>query len=195
MNNPREINALLRLLEDPDQTVYLSVSERILGYGNAILPNLESSWQGCDDPLAMVRIETIIRQLYFKEVHTQFDDWFHTKKPELLQGCLLLGRFFQQNPDEDGFRKLIKSMHQSSWLELNDYLTPLEQVNVINSVFLFGRCGFLPRCRAFGWALEKSFLGLIIFTCVCLSFSRSPKCGSWDYKCDLHGGRLLVVIP
>lgn len=135
MSTPGEINALLRLLEDPDQTVFNSVSERILRYGNAILPNLESSWEDCDDPLAIVRIENIIRQLYLKDVHSQFDKWFHAQKPDLLQGCLLLGRFFQQNPDEDGFRKLIKSMHQSCWLELNDYLTPLEQVNVINSVF------------------------------------------------------------
>lgn len=135
MNNPSEINALLRLLEDPDQTVYHSVSERIMHYGNAILPKLESSWQLCHDPLAIVRIETIIRQLYFNDVRKQFDSWFNDKKPELLQGCLLLGRYFQQTPDEDGFRKLIKSMHQSCWLELNDYLTPLEQVNIINSIF------------------------------------------------------------
>jgi regulator of sirC expression with transglutaminase-like and TPR domain len=135
MNNTGEINALLRLLEDPDQSVYHSVSERILHYGNAILPNLESSWQICHDPLAMVRIENIMRQLHFKNVRNQFSEWVQSKKPELLQGALLLGRFFQQNPDEDGMRKLIKSMHQSCWLELNDYLTPLEQVNVINSIF------------------------------------------------------------
>lgn len=135
MNNPGEINALLRLLEDPDQTVYHSVTERIMHYGNAILPNLESSWQVCHDPLAIVRIEKIIRKLYFKDVRQQFGDWFQNKKPELLQGFLILGRYFQQSPDEDGLRKLIKSMHQSCWLELNDYLTPLEQVNTINSIF------------------------------------------------------------
>jgi hypothetical protein len=135
MNNTGEINALLRLLEDPDQSVYHSVSERILHYGNDILPKLESSWQICHDPLAMVRIETIMRQLHFNNVSNQFSEWFRSKKPELLQGALLLGRFFQQNSDDDGMRKLIKSMHQSCWLELNDYLTPLEQVNVINSIF------------------------------------------------------------
>lgn len=135
MNNTREINALLRLLEDPDQSVYHSVSERILHYGNDILPKLESSWQICHDPLAMVRIETIMRQLHFNNVSNQFSEWFRGKKPELLQGALLLGQFFQQNTDDDSLRKLIKSMHQSCWLELNDYLTPLEQVNVINSIF------------------------------------------------------------
>jgi hypothetical protein len=135
MNNTREINALLRLLEDPDQSVYHSVSERILHYGNDILPKLESSWQICHDPLAMVRIETIMRQLHFNNVSNQFSEWFRGKKPELLQGALLLGQFFQQNTDDDSLRKLIKSMHQTCWLELNDYLTPLEQVNVINSIF------------------------------------------------------------
>lgn len=135
MNNAGEINALLRLLEDPDQSVYHSVSERILRYGNDILPKLESSWQICHDPLAMVRIETIMRQLHFNNVSNQFGEWFQSKKPELLQGALLLGQFFQQNSDDDSLRKLIKSMHQSCWLELNDYLTPLEQVNIINSIF------------------------------------------------------------
>jgi hypothetical protein len=135
MNNTGEINALLRLLEDPDQSVYNSVSERILHYGNAILPKLESSWQICNDPIAIVRIETIMRRLHLNNLHQEFTQWFHSKKPALLQGGFLLGRFFQQNPDEDGLRKLIKSMYQSCWLELNDYLTPLEQVNVINSIF------------------------------------------------------------
>lgn len=135
MNNPGEINALLRLLEDPDQNVFHSVSERIMHYGTDILPKLESSWQLCDDPLAIVRIESIIRQLYFKDVRQQFGEWFQNKKPDLLQGFILLGRYFQQSPDEVGLRKLIRSMHQSCWLELNDYLTPLEQVGVLNSVF------------------------------------------------------------
>lgn len=135
MNNTGEIYALLRLLEDPDQTVYRSVSERILHYGQSILPELESSWHDCDDPLALTRIETIIRHLNFNDTLKQFEAWYNSKNPDLLQGGILLGKYFQQQPEEDNLRRLIKNMHQSCWIELNHYLTPLEQINIINSIF------------------------------------------------------------
>lgn len=146
MNNIGEINALLRLLEDPDQTVYRSVSERLLHYGQSILPELESSWHGCDDPLALKRIETIIRHLNFNDTLKQFAVWYKSEKPDLLQGAILLGRYFQQHPDDDSLRRLIKRIHQSCWMELNHYLTPLEQINVVNSIFysLYKFKGFDP---------------------------------------------------
>lgn len=34
MENVKEINALVKLLDDPDQEVFQHVEEKLLGYGN-----------------------------------------------------------------------------------------------------------------------------------------------------------------
>ena len=41
MQENREISALFHLIDDPDEEVFSSVSERIVSLGRAIIPNLE----------------------------------------------------------------------------------------------------------------------------------------------------------
>ncbi len=45
MQSTREIDALLKLLDDPDQEVYTAISAKILDFGKDIIPNLESKLQ------------------------------------------------------------------------------------------------------------------------------------------------------
>ena len=45
----KEIAALLRLIDDPDDEVFDTVSNKILNYGRAIIPNLESLWEHTED--------------------------------------------------------------------------------------------------------------------------------------------------
>ena len=40
MQNTKEITALFTLIDDPDEEVYYTVSEKIVAYGKAIIPNL-----------------------------------------------------------------------------------------------------------------------------------------------------------
>ena len=39
-----EIKALLHLIDDPDEDVYNTVSEKIVTFGKGIIPNLEHLW-------------------------------------------------------------------------------------------------------------------------------------------------------
>ncbi|MBL7764654.1 MAG: transglutaminase family protein [Chitinophagaceae bacterium] len=135
MKHNKEIKALFHLLDDPDRVVFDTIADRIVHYGKEIIPNLESLWEHTADTNVQERIENIIHKVNFNDVYLKMQSWFETKSPSLLTGAIELARYQYPDLDEDSIRKTYKSIYQSCWLELNKYLTPLEQINIINSIF------------------------------------------------------------
>jgi hypothetical protein len=135
MKETKELKALFHLLDDPDKEVYATVSDKIIHYGKEVIPQLEQLWEVTENNKVQERIEDIIHRLHFQDVYNNFNKWNLAERPSLVNGALLLANYRYTNIDEDGIRKVIKSIYQSCWLELNNYLTPLEQINIVNSIF------------------------------------------------------------
>lgn len=135
MKETKELKALLHLLDDPDKEVFETVSDKIIHYGKEVIPRLENLWENTKDGDIQERIENIIHKVNFNEVYLGFEKWNTAEKPALLNGAILLANYRFPQIDEDALRKTIKSIYQSCWLELNNYLTPLEQINIVNSIF------------------------------------------------------------
>lgn len=133
MQENREISALLNLIDDPDEEVYNTVSDKIISFGKGIIPNLEHLWEHTSDETIQERIELMIHKLHFKDLAADFDHW-KIGSNELLQGALLTARYHY--PDIQSITTLqeIEKIRRNIWLELNNYLTPLEQTNVISSI-------------------------------------------------------------
>ncbi len=133
MQENKEISALLHLIDDPDEEVYNTVSDRIISFGKGIIPNLENLWEHTSDETIQERIELMIHKLHFKDLTNDFDHWRNGSN-ELLQGALLTARYHY--PDIQSITTLqeIEKIRRNIWLELNNYLTPLEQINVISSI-------------------------------------------------------------
>jgi hypothetical protein len=134
MQTNKEIQALLHLLDDPDEVVYSSVQSKIISYGKQIVPHLEKHWETIADEGLQTRIEEIIRQLNFGEVLIQFTEWSTKEEPDLLEGMLIMNSYRFAEPNNNATRKAMKTIYQSAWLEINNYLSPMEQVNVLASV-------------------------------------------------------------
>jgi hypothetical protein len=135
MKNTKEIKALFHLLDDPDREIYETVSDKIVHYGKEIIPNLEHFWEETTDNTIQERIENIIHKVNFNDTFNDLKSWYRSSKPALLSGAFMLARYRYPDMNEEACRKTMKSLYQSCWLELHNYLTPLEQINVINSVF------------------------------------------------------------
>lgn len=134
MKSNKEIEALFALLDDPDQEVYEQVSKKIISMGKDIIPNLENYWEHIHTEQIQNRIETIIHKVNYEQFFQSYKKWINTHNASLLSGAFMFSRYRFPNMDEDAGRKLIKSMYQSCWLELNNFLTPLEQINIVNSI-------------------------------------------------------------
>ena len=60
----KEIIALFHLMDDPDEGVYKSVSDKIISFGKEIIPNLENLWENTLQEDTQERIEQIIHKLH-----------------------------------------------------------------------------------------------------------------------------------
>ncbi|MGH2642856.1 MAG: transglutaminase-like domain-containing protein [Chitinophagaceae bacterium] len=130
----KEISALLHLIDDPDQEVFDTVSEKILHYGIKIIPNLESLWEETPDEKVQERIELLIHRVHFKNLQTDFKQWMNEEDPDLFDGSLLVARYRYPGLNMDSLIYELDKIKRNIWLELNNYLTPLEQTNILNSM-------------------------------------------------------------
>lgn len=134
MFETQEINALLNLVDDPDQEVYTTVSNKIINFGRGIIPNLENLWENTADEDIQNRIEYLIHKLHYNDLTSDFKEWKGSKDNDLLFGSLLVAKFQYPNLQTNQVVQDIEKIRRNIWLELNNYLTPLEQANVLKSI-------------------------------------------------------------
>ena len=58
-----EIKALFTLIDDPDEEVFNTISNRLLDYGTPIIPDLENLWENTLEETTLERIEKMIYRL------------------------------------------------------------------------------------------------------------------------------------
>lgn len=134
MNSNKEITALLRLIDDPDSEVFDTVASKLLHYGKEIIPNLEQLWEVTEDEDVQERIESLIHRVHFQDLQQDFMDWSNSKHPDLLRGAILVARYQFPDLNVPSILTQFDQIRRNVWLELNSYLSPLEQVNVFSSI-------------------------------------------------------------
>lgn len=134
MQETKEIKALFHLIDDPDQEVFDTVTNRIVSYGRGIIPNLENLWENTISGDIQERIELLIHKLHYHDLTEDFIRWKNGSYQDLLTAALLVAKF--QYPDlvTTPILQEVEKLRRNIWLELNSYLTPLEQVNVLTSI-------------------------------------------------------------
>ncbi len=132
--NKKEVKALISLLDDPDEAVFKQVSMKFLSFGEEIIPVLEDAWEHSFDTLIQNRIENIIHQIQFDLIKDALKEWAHPEQQNLLEGALLITRYQYPDVDFSKIKKQIDQIKQDVWLELNENLTALEKVKIINHI-------------------------------------------------------------
>ena len=130
----KEISALLNLLDDPDEQIYIHVKDKFVSFGTKIIPHLENAWEDSFDAIIQKRIEEIIHLIQIESLNKELLNWVKNNQYDLLTGILIIARFQYPDLDEDKIRKQIQQIKQDVWLEINDDLTALEKVKIINHI-------------------------------------------------------------
>ncbi len=130
----KEIVALLQLVDDPDQEVYNVVAQKLLSYGATVIPHLEQLWEFSDSELAQSRIEELIHQSYYRQLQTELIQWAQSEKASIFEAALLIAKYQYPDMDKEQIMHQFELMRRNVWLEMNNFLTPLEQINIINSI-------------------------------------------------------------
>jgi regulator of sirC expression with transglutaminase-like and TPR domain len=159
---PTEIDALIRLLDDTDEEVYSHISERLITFGPSVIPKLESVWSSSLDALMQSRIEEIIHKIQLEVLQKELKDWANSEQKDMLNGAILVARYQYPDLNETKIREQIDKIRRDAWLELNDELTALEQVKVLNRVF-FDMHGFSGNTQNFH-APQNSDINIVLET-------------------------------
>ena len=130
----KEITALLQLIDDPDEDVYNTVSDKIISLGKDIIPNLENLWETISNEDTQERIELLIHRLHLRDLTAEFVEW-KNGDANLLDGAILVSKYHYPDMQPAQTRQEIEKLRRNMWLELNNYLTPIEKINVLNSIF------------------------------------------------------------
>ena len=137
-----ELNALISLLEDPDEGIYHTVRQELEQIGEAVLLPLRDaiSEEGHGD-IFLKRAKELLDHLGADEVRGGFADWINSDDHHLAEALILLDRYIDPTRSVEALKKTLQRVRQDIWLELNDDMTALEQVRVINRIF-FEHHGF-----------------------------------------------------
>ncbi len=140
-DNVREMQALISLIDDPDNDVFKEITKKIFIYGSEILPHLESAWENTIDPAIQKRIEELVHQIQFNNIRSELNSWNLQEKKDLLTGWLIISRYNYPELKEENVKLELNNIRKDIWLELNNDLTALEKIKVFNHI-LYDNYGF-----------------------------------------------------
>lgn len=135
MENSKEINALIKLLDDPDMEIYEHVEKRLLEYGSQVVDYLENEWEHSLDTLLQERIENIVHKIQFSSVKEDLNLWYQSGAFDLLQGALAINRYQYPDLDEQKIILQIEEIKREIWLGLQYEMSSIEKIKLINHVF------------------------------------------------------------
>lgn len=141
MNRESEIQALIALLDDSDPEVFDHVAARLISYGPMVIDQLEDAYTTIPNPVMQERIEDLIHRIQFVGVQEELSAWARQENGDLLTGWLIINRHQYPDLDEEAIRTTIARIHKDIWIGINTYLSPLEQMNVVNQS-IFSQYGF-----------------------------------------------------
>ncbi len=135
MIDKKELEALVRLLDDPDQEIYDHVESKLLSLGEAIIPTLEQEWENLFDAVTQQRIENIIHKIQFTNCKEDLKIWNLSGSFDLLQGLLIVNKYQYPDLDEQKIINQLETIKRDAWLQLSYDISPLEKIKILNHIF------------------------------------------------------------
>jgi len=128
------LNALIKMLDEPDEKTYDLIRDKICSFGNDAITPLEKFWDDTFELLVQERISSILSTIRMDQTNHDFLDWVKFGSSDLLKGYILVSKTGFSAMDDGALTIRIEQMKMDIWLELNENLTALENVKVINHI-------------------------------------------------------------
>ncbi|HEY1006624.1 MAG TPA: transglutaminase-like domain-containing protein [Sphingobacteriaceae bacterium] len=141
MTNHTEIEALIKLLDDPDSEIFRHVEDRLMSFGHDVVPHLESAWENSFDAILQERIENLIHKIQFRSVKRELELWHLGGSFDLLQALLTINKYQYPDLDEQKIINQLENIKRDIWMQLMYDTSAVEKVKLINHV-LYNVHGF-----------------------------------------------------
>lgn len=129
-----EIQAMISLLDDNDHEIISMVTGTLLKHGIAVIPELEKAWEVTLNEKLQVRLENLIQELQFNGLKDDLNRWIKTGAEYVLDGAIYVARFQFPDLNASKIHDQIENIRKDVWLEINNNLTALEKVKILNYI-------------------------------------------------------------
>lgn len=160
--NIKEINALIKLLDDPDSAIFQAIQNKLTQLGVDAIPHLEKAWETSLDELFQTRIEDIIQEIHYTDIKKKLQGWNHSSEHNLMEGAIIISQFQYPDIKSEDIRTQLENIKKDIWLEINDNLTALEKIKIVNHIF-FDVHKF-SRSKAFYNSVQGFFINHLLDT-------------------------------
>lgn len=158
--NEKEIQSLIKLLDDPNKEVYQIVRERLFTAGADVVPRLEKAWDTAYDEITHERIEDLIHEIQLNETIKLLKDWRENDNADLLKGAWALATYQYPELEYEEVQVPIEKVKQEAWIEINNNLTAFEKIKILNYT-IFNLFGFGKNSRNF-YSPKSSFINVVL---------------------------------
>lgn len=155
-----KIEALIKLLDDPDETVFSEVKNQLLLLGPVALPYLEQVWNDAMSSWMIQRVEDIMEDIKFNELSKNLVKWKYHQQEDLLYAVWLINQFQYSEITLDYLNKKIEQIKKDIWIEFAEDLTALEEIMIINHI-LYEVHQFTPNIANYN-AVQNNYLHYVL---------------------------------
>lgn len=136
VNTETSINALVELMDDPDERIAAEVENKLREHGVDLIPMLERLFEeSLDNPVKAERLDRLLKQLQFEALCSNFKTWIDSDDKNLLEGVYYVCKFQYPDLRAEELRSEFLRLKEAVWLEINPKQTSFEHVKVLNRVF------------------------------------------------------------
>ena len=133
--NELKLDSLIKLLDDPDESVFNLVLVEILKEDVSIVDRLEHIWETSFEELVQQRIEFIIQQIQLKDTKDKIKNWASQETLDLFEGIFLISRYQYPELKLKSIQIQLEKIRKDVWLEFKNSLTSLEKITILNHIF------------------------------------------------------------
>ncbi len=124
--------SLISMLDEPDAVLYEKIFQSIVRMGAPALALLEEARENTLETFMGEKLEELIRTIHTDVILEDLVSWKSSATLDILQLMQLLCRFHYRNLDTIRLNERVTSMQKAIWLEINEDLTSLECVRLVN---------------------------------------------------------------
>lgn len=133
MSWERDIEALITLLDDPDEEINKQVVNQLLSYGEEVVPFLEDYYIHCQHDVR-IQLDNLIEQLQNKNITQSLQKWAEGGAANLFEGAYQVNKIGYPHLEEKELINKIDRIKLDAWIELHNTTSPFDQIKVLNRV-------------------------------------------------------------
>lgn len=134
LSDSNTLNALINLLDEPDETAFGLIRSQIILRGMDALEPLERAVENEFNPDIQARIQSIIKQLNQENLIDELSGWVRAGSSDLLKGFILVTKTEFPSLNDKEIVIMIEQLKMDIWIELHENLTAFENVKVMNRI-------------------------------------------------------------